>query len=251
MDVPEGAPYALTVQKNILHYVANGVWYAWSGANPVKVQHLPGSDTEFGTSNIYSINYPNTMAVRNGILCLAYPSETNSTTIEHGIYSYGARDKNYNESFGFSYTMSTGTMKNGTLRIGCIKSFGDKMFMSWRDGTAYGIDLISPASAPAATATWESLALDDGDPSKEKLACEVLIDFTALPTGCTITPKYKVNRGSWVSGTAATEGATQSRLNINKRYKELQVGFDVVCTTTTPVIYGVTIIRDLVQRERD
>jgi len=40
-------------------------------------------------------------------------------------------------------------------------------------------------------------------------------------------------------------------MNINKRYKELMVGFDVVCTTASPTIYGITIIRDLLESEKD
>jgi hypothetical protein len=64
-----------------------------------------------------------------------------------------------------------------------------------------------------------------------------------LPTGCTVTPKYKINReSSWQTGTAAVAGATEARLNINKRYKESQVGFDVVCTTGTPHISAWSIL---------
>jgi hypothetical protein len=251
LDIPEGAPYGIYAHKNILHYFANGVWYAWSGGNPVKIMQMPNSDTEFSTANSYVINNPNTMAVRNGILVAGYPSQTSSAVTEHGVYSFGARDRNFSESFGLSYSLSTGTKTNGTLRIGCVKSFGDKLFIGWRDDATYGIDLVSPTSSPAADATWESLILDDGDPSKEKQIAEVFIDFVALPDGCTVTPKYKINRGSWVTGTASVAGDTQARHNINKRYKELQVGLDVVCTTATPTIYGVTIVRDGLQSEKD
>jgi hypothetical protein len=62
------------------------------------------------------------MTVRNNILLGAFPSETNSTTIEHGVFSFGQRDKNYPESVGESYNMSTGSLLNGTLRQGMIKT---------------------------------------------------------------------------------------------------------------------------------
>lgn len=251
LDVPEGSPYGLYSKNNIVHYFAGGSWYAWSGGNPVKIRQMPSSDTEYGTVDSYTVNYPNTMAVRNGILLAGYPSETNSTTVEHGVYSFGARDRNYNESFGLSYTMSTGALTNGTLRIGCVKNFGDKLFIGWRDSLTYGIDIVQPTSEPFSTAVWESLILDDGKPYTEKEVAEIFIDFVPLPVGCTITPKYKINRGSWVTGTASVATATQCRMNINKRYKELMVGFDVVCTTASPTIYGITIIRDLLESEKD
>ena len=251
IDVPEGAPYGLFSSKNVLYYFANGAWWAWSGGNPVKLKQMPNTDFEYTDTNTYMVNYPHTMAIRNGVLLGGFPSETNSTSIEHAVYSFGARDRNFNDSFGYSYSISTGTRTNGTLRIGCIRSFGDKLFISWRDDSTYGVDVVDPNSNPFASATWESLILDDGRPNKEKEAAEMFIDFTALPTGVTVTPKYKINRGDWVTGTAAVAGDTQVRLNINKRYKEIQIGFDVVATTATPTIYGVTLIRDTVTGEKD
>lgn len=251
IDVPEGAPYALHSHKNVLYWFAGGAWWAWAGDTPVKLQQLPDTDFEYSDQSNYLINYPHTMAVRNTILLGAFPSETNSTTIEHGVYSFGSRDRNFSEAFGFNYSISTGSHLNGTLRLGCIKSFGDKLFIAWRDDTSYGVDIVDPNSNPFSSAELQSLILDDGRPNKQKQADELIIDFVALPEGCTVTPKYKIDRGTWVTGTPAVEGEEQAILNINKRYKEIQIGFDVVCTTATPIIYGVTLIRDTRESERD
>ena len=252
LDVPEGAPYGLFSHKNVLYYYAGGGWWAWAGGDPVKLWTFRNTDTEFTDAETYMVNYPHTMAVRTSVLMGGFPSETNSTTIEHGVYSFGARDRNFRESVGYSYTISTGTRTNGTLRIGCIKNFGDKLFISWRDDTTYGVDIVDADSDPFATGTYESLVIDDGRPNKSKMADEFFVDFTALPTGATVTPKYKIDRATnWTTGTAAVAGETQAKININKRYKEIQVGFDVVATTTTPVIYGATLIRDTADEERD
>lgn len=253
LDVPEGAPYGLFSHKNVLYYFANGDWYAWSGGDPVKLRRMPNTDFEYTDTNTYMINYPQSMAVRNGVLLAAFPSETNSANIEHGVYSFGARDRNFADSFGYSYTISTGTRTNGTLRIGAIKSFGDKLFVAWRDGSSYGVDKVDPNSDPFQTGTYESLVTDDGRPDKEKAADELIIDFLALPTGCTITPKYKINReSSWqTEAVANTVGQTQVVLNINKRYKEIQIGFDITATTISPTITGVTLVRDLHVSEKD
>lgn len=251
IDVPEGAPYGLFSHKNTLYYFAAGALWAWRGGEPVKLFQMPNTDSEFSDTNTYMVNNPHTLAVRNSILMGAFPSETSSTSIEHGVYSYGARDKNYDPSFGYSYTMSTGTRTNGTLRLGMVKSFGDKLFLSWRDGANYGVDKVDPSSDPFSTAVWESLIIDNGKPHKQKQATEYQIDFEALPTGATVTPKYKINRGSWVAGTAATAGDIEVKININKRYKEIEVGFDLVATTTTPKIIAQTLIVDLLAQEKD
>jgi len=252
IDVPEGAPYGLRVHKNVLYYFAGGSWYAWSGGDPVKIFQMPNTDTEFTDTATYFVNNPHTQAIRNGILMGAFPSITSSTAVQHGVYSYGSRNRNYPDAFGYSYTMSTGTIVNGTLRLGGVWSFGDKMFLSWRDGANYGVDKISPDSDPFSTATWESLIVDNGRPDKTKQATKLEITFKALPTGATITPKYKIDRAtSYTSGTAAVATDTVIKLNINKRYKEIQLSFDAVATTATPEIISVTLIYDPLESEKD
>lgn len=252
IDIPEGAPYGLYSHQNILRYYAGGAWYAWAGGNPVKIWQMPNTDTEFTDVSTYFINYPHTQAVRNGVLLGAFPSVTTSTTVEHGVYSFGSRNRNFSDSFGLSYTMSTGNTTNGTLRLGCLKSFGDKMLLSWRDDSSYGVDVVSPTSDPFGTASWQSMIMDNGRPDKQKKLIEIRVEFEALPSGATVTPQYQIDRsGSFTSGTAATAGDTSITLNVNKLYKELQVGLSLVATTATPVITGITIIWEDLSRERD
>lgn len=252
IDCPEGSPYGLFSFGGVVYYFANGKWWAWNTGQPVPLFQLPNTDFEFTDSNTYMVNYPHTMAVRNSILLGAFPSETNSTAIEHAIYSFGKRNKNYHESFGFSYSPSHGVLTNGTLRIGMIKSHGDKLFVSWRNGSTYGVDKVDPNSDPFSTATWESLIIDNGRADKQKEAPEINFTFKALPTGATFTPKYKIDReSSWQTGTAKTAGATSAKLNINKRYLEIQLGFDLVATTVSPEIRSESLIWENLVAEKD
>lgn len=276
IDVPEGSPYGLFSQKNVVYYFANGKWWAWSGGNPSPIFQMPNTDFEYTSSNTYMVNYPHTIAVRNGILLGAFPSETNSTNIEHAVYSFGQRNKNYPNSFGYSYSTSTGSRTNtgsNNLRLGMLKSFGDKLFMSWRDdsqpaGSRFGVDKVDPNSVPYATATWESLANDMvfismrrhfSRPDQDKETVYLRMTFVALPTGCTITPKIKINRASiggtsgdgWFKGTAATAGATELQFDLHKRYREVQVGFDVTATTTSPLITSLILVTEQLSSEED
>ena len=82
-------------------------------------------------------------------------------------------------------------------------------------------------------------------PQKEKSAYKIIITYDTLPTGCTITPKYKINReASWNLGSAATATSTEAELLINKRYREIQIGFDMVATVNYPTITSVVFIFD-------
>jgi hypothetical protein len=260
IDVPEGTPYSIFSHKNTLYWFAGGGWWAWSGGQPVKLFQMPNTDTEFTDVATYRVNNPHTMAVRNGILIGAFPSETSSTEIEHGVYSFGSRMRQYPESFGFSYTISTGKYLNsesGEINLGFLKSFGDKAFLSWKDDESYGVDLISPASDPFPSAVWESRIVDNTRPDKQKQATHMEITFEALPTGATVTPKYKIDRGSWVLGTDSGQSfqgaATQTKVKfpINKRYKEIQLGHNLAATTASPDIISVSLIWDTLASEED
>jgi hypothetical protein len=251
IDVPEGSPFSMFSHKNILYYIAGGEWFAYAGGQPVALRKFPNIDGEYTDANHYIVNYPYTGTIRNGVLLQGFPSETSNATIEHGVYSYGATNKNYPNSFGYDFKISTGTkLCTNTLRIGHVKNYGEELFISWRDNTTYGVDIVNNSSDPATSASFESLIIDDGKAYKEKLALDIDISFETLPANVSITPKYKIDRGAWVTGTAVTSGTT-SRLSINKRFKEIQVGFDIVSTATaTPVITSVSFNYDDLKEEK-
>lgn len=118
---------------------------------------------------------------------------------------------------------------------------------------AYGVDIIDNSSLPSTTASWESVIFDAGGVYKQKTAMRFRVSFLALPAGAIITPKYKMERGSWVNGTSvSTTGATSAYIYFpSKRYYEIQVGFEITGTATTPVeITGVALESNVNLTER-
>lgn len=246
VDVPEGSPYSLYSYKNVLYWFAGGAWYGYAGGKPTKLKTLPDTDEEYSDANTYTIGYPNMATVRRGVLLMGYPSETNNTQVNHGVYSWGAIEKNYADAFGYSYIISSGAKKNnGTnnLRIGMVKNFGDSLYISWRDdentlsASKYGLDVVNNNSNPFAYATWESLIFDNGQPWKQKNGLRVMASFKELPAGSTIKLKYKIDRtANWTISDAVTSGKT-AKFHINQgRFYEIQFGIDITCTDTTPEI---------------
>ncbi len=260
IPVPEGSPYGLSSYKDLLYWTAGGAWWAYSGGEPVKIKTFPNTDSEYTDLTDNTVVNPNMGTVRRNIFLLGYPTSTTNQSLQHGVYSWGAVEKNYPDAFGYSYTISTGTRLNtgsNNLRIGMIRNYGDTLFISWRDGASYGVDTVSNTSDPFGEATIESLIDHSGRPDKTKLALERVITFEALPTGCTVTPKYKADRASnWTSitdvgGTAAVAGDTEVRMNMDVRYKEIQFAIDMVATTTTPKITSDVTVVDLLDSEKD
>lgn len=263
VPIPEGTPQCLHTHKNIVYYYAGGDWYAITSplTQPVKLRQMPSSATEFFGSDTPITIYPYAATVRRGIHLMAYPSVTMNSNIEFGVYSWGAVDKNYSNSFGYSYIISTGT-KNYTaqnnLQIGMVKSFGDLLHISWRDTTSggYGIDVITNASKPAPYAKWQGLIIDGGYVAKQKTGYYMECYYD-IPAGASITLGYSIDRGSFVTSNVYTttnlwQGQTgYARFNITNdnggRFKELQPQIEVTCdstVTTPPVIYMVSVIYD-------
>ena len=240
IDVNEGSPESLYTYQNLVYLVVNGALYVWAGGkNIVKVRTLLGTDTELSSTSDTTRVYPNMMAVRRGILTVGYPSITSSTAIEHGVFSWGSIDKNYPMSFGNNYCISTKTRfyaGGNALRIGSVRSFGDSLYISWRDdsqqaGFRYGLDVINNSSPPASEGTWEARIFDGEAVFKQKIAQDMKLTCSSIPTGVRIKMKYSVDRGAWVYPddgvlTSASSPNTYKIADINLRNHEVQIGFD-------------------------
>jgi hypothetical protein len=250
LPVPEGAPYSINNDRDVLKYVAGGAEYAYSGGSPYKIRTLPGTDSEYSDTTDTTYVYPYMATVRRGIHLQGFPSYTTQTNTEHGVYSWGAISKDFNDSFGLNYSISTGTRLNtsGNLKLGHIKNYGDTLLMSWRDGDTYGLDRIDNSSSPAASATWESLWVDNGLAFKRKNAHYLLVTFDPLPEGSELVLKYRTTRsGGWQTSDEFTSLNTPencAKLSINTRYFEMQMGLDITSTDTTPTITSVTLVYD-------
>lgn len=262
--VPEGSPQSIHEYQNVIYYFAGGAWYAIGSptTQPIKVRTMPGSDTEFSGSNAMVKVYPYAATVRRGIHLMAYPSMTTNTSINYGVYSYGAVDKNFPQSFGYSYLISTGSQNyssQNNLQIGMVKSFGDTLHISWQDSLngGYGIDVVDNTSNPFQTASWQSLIFDNGLPSKIKKAIYIKVSYIPLPSGATVTPQYNINRSGWQGSQAFSSAVLYKnhtnycRIDIPQGdFNEIQVGVNLTATISTPTITGIELMYDDAAQEQ-
>ncbi len=218
----------------------------------------------------YVVGYPEMMSVRRGVFLLGYPAITTNPNTNYGVYSWGAIDKNYPNSFGYSYLLSTGSQNfspTNNLQIGMVKTFGDLLHVSWRDdlndGTArYGVDVVNNTSSPAPIAIWESPIITSGYTAKYKSG--VFIEsYYSLPVGASITLAYSIDQGEWITSPAYTsttlwqEQAGYARFNVTDsnggRFHELQARITITCeatVTTPPIIQEVNIAYNANQEEQ-
>lgn len=244
-DIADGSPHGIFAKDSIAYWNSKGEIFACTVTGlPQKIRRLPNIDGEYTSRRDNTMCYPNVMTVRKGVILMGFPSYTNNLLIEHGVYGYGAVDKNYPPAFSFDYTISTGTLLNtsGNVRIGMVKNFNEDLFISWRDGNDYGVDIVNNSSKPATTASLESLIFDNQGGWKQKTAIKFEVGFESLPTGCTLTPKYKIDRGAWVNGTTAIAASTEAEISFpaGRRWKEIEFGFDVATDANAVTSPGIT-----------
>lgn len=236
IDCPMGDPKSLYTYQNITYMFVDGAIYAYTGAKALtKIRTIHDSQSEYTGIEDKTDVYNHAMTVRRGMLLMAYPCITNLVTMRHGIYSYGSIDKNYPNSFYYSYNIpeSIGNYNTDqyTYQIGGVWNYGDTLYFGYKihdvaaDTDTYNIAIVDNNSLPARNFMYESLEYDSGMPWKPKELMRLVSTFEPLPSGCTIQLKYKLDGGDWViDERQAKEGDTEIYFEVNKRFKDMQFG---------------------------
>jgi len=122
-----------------------------------------------------------------------------------GVYSYGRLNKNDVLALNLEFIPSHGKMEN--VKIGATTMFEDDLFVSWKDGATYGIDIIDWENK--AEARYEGLVFDGGEPFTQKTYRHIKLLTKPLPKNCSIEIYYRVNeQGDWKKATME-DGAEQ------------------------------------------
>lgn len=110
---------------------------------------------------------------------------------KNGVYSIGRLNLNDPRALVLEYIPSHGKL-TGT-EIGALATDEDDLYVAWKDGTTYGIDIIDHANK--AVGVYESLKLNMGKPQTEKMLRGLKAALEEdLPAGCSIVAKYRASR---------------------------------------------------------
>lgn len=246
----DGAPNALGNTKNRLISVQGSRGRIYTDQEPFNLVHqIP--KTEAGK---YLEILPGAITTWRGLTYIGV-GVSDSTTIKHGIYSYGSTNSSlFPEALNYPHEISTGTQTGTGVKVGAIAGIGDSLYWSWKDGSSYGVDKVSPSSNYAATATFVSLVHDGGRAGHDKMPKVLLFTHKALAASESIQLGYKVDRAAnFTTGTAnSTVGSQKTRLVIPaSRYKHFQ--FEAILTsasTTAPAITSIDYLFDDLDEEK-
>lgn len=250
IDVSAGAPEGIYTHENMPYFFVNGTLCCHAGGKEItKVRTMANTDTSYQKKTDSTHVNPNMLAVRDGLLMAGYPSSTNNTAIEHGVYVWGSLEKNFPKTFNYGYvpsTMQSDTHNtDGTRQLGCVRNFGDEMYMSWKDGTAYGLDIIDSFCDPAPIFKFRARRFDGGSPYRDKTALKLAIATDPLPANTTLTAVSRINNDSYKNGQSLATGGMKlmSPVPSPKNFKRITYGFDGTCSagSTTPSIYAMVL----------
>ena len=176
---------------------------------------------------------------------------TDSESVHKGVYTIGTSQRQYATSLGFDYPTSLGEQTGSNVKIGLVYPSGQDLYIGWRNSNAYGIDKISVDNDVYSSGSLELLIREITSISKQGYPLILRADFEELASGESIRLKYKGDRETtWnYSDYEDTVGATNTRLRIPKRMREIQVGCDFATTvSTSPKLTGLTIEAELEER---
>lgn len=159
----------------------------------------------------YAEVFPGAVCVWNNLVYAGIAGNTDSSAIIQGVYAYGTKEEAYPEVLSYDHTASTATETGTTLKIGAVKGVGNYLYISWRDGSSYGVDRVSISGTPYSSGDYLSLLSDDGRPHGEKLAKNVKASHLALATGETVQVGHVLNRAASTSlGTAHAYSSSET-----------------------------------------
>jgi hypothetical protein len=251
IDVAGGAPEGIKTKDNMPYFIVNGKLCVWAGGNNItQVRRISSLDNTFASVIDNTRVYPNMLAVKDNMLHLGFPSKTSNTAVEHGVYVWGSMEKNYPESFNYGYVpsnMQTGTTNlntSGNLQLGCVKSFGDEMYLSWKDKDSnYGLDIVDNLCIPAPVFKFRSRRFDAGQAHRNKLILKQAVTTAPLGAGVAITAVSSIDGAAYVNGQSMVTASDRlvSPINQPNAFKRVVTGFDGTCATsvtTSPTIYS-------------
>jgi hypothetical protein len=209
--VMEGGVNAMLNSRNRLMSVVGSTGILYQGTEPFnKLQQFPGL-----SRSKYIEIFPGAVTNWRGFALIAVSGNTDDAAAPSAIYQWGSRSARYEEVLSPFGTISTGSTAGTTVKISALLGKGNKLFVAWRDGSSYGIDVVDGV-APYASGYYETLVIDMSKVYSEKRASAVKVTHFPLADGESVTLGFKKARAaSYTTGNPTTTvGAEATKLSI-------------------------------------
>lgn len=239
IEVQEGGVQTILPIKNTLFFIAGNrgdlFAYLGQGESYQRVKRFPKTSDDTYVRSLFS-----SATTYQGLPMFGLAYNTDSTSFEHGVYSYGSKEVIYDDVLRLDHTVSTGTTTGTTLKVGLVQAFGTDLFIAWDDNGTYGVDIVEPTNDPYGTSVYEGIIFDNNQPYKTKDLIGMKAIHSSLASGESVQLGYKLDRGNWTTGTTnSTVGTTETIFDTNKKkWKEIETQMTIGAGATSPEIYA-------------
>ncbi len=106
-----------------------------------------------------------------------------------GVYSVGRLDNNDPISVALEYVPSHGKITG--CEIGALTQDGTDLYVSWKDGSTYGIDVVDNSNK--AVGIYESLRMNMSRPQVDKLVEYIKLTILDMPAGTSVKVEWRAS----------------------------------------------------------
>lgn len=206
--------------------------YFYNGETLELYSKIPGEYSSTATAEVY----PNSVANKEGQILFGFSNITGNPA-DQGIYRIGRHSRNFNYIMDFPYPISERSGADFVLTglsIGAILVAGSDIYVSWKNGSSYGIDkLDSTLKLDGAYIETRVMILE-----REKLTnfIKSIIAYADLPTGTDVTMYLSKNYaayGSALSDVNDTQRNIIETVNEGNDFTTLQLKIKVTTSSNT------------------
>lgn len=221
-------------------YVSAGLagnLYYYSGNYLLPFKRIPGtySNTQYGSV------HPGSVANFRGVPIFGFSNGSGNPALE-GVYSFGSYSRDYPKVLDLSWIISEAVTSG--IEIGAIVVAGFDILVAWKNGSAFGVDIIDWANKYNG-AYFETRMLVQGARDAVKTMAAIMAFYNSLPASTGVTFSYSINGAAYVSMTSVTDSvlaAIRADLSVDG-VGSLQFKVAFTCSgNSAPVLEGLALV---------
>jgi len=224
-------------------YVSAGTYgniYIYDGNGLDLYKKVQGTYTPTATCMIH----PDAVANLDGQVLFGVSNDSGNPCLE-GVYRLGRHSRNYNWIMDMPYPISersTGAFVMSGIEIGSIINVGQKILVSWKNSSTYGVDLLDSANKLSG-AYFETRVMRP-DRVNNSTFSKFAMPYASLPASTAIALSYDKNyTGSYTTPTSSQITDTDRKIiTLEEGIEAIALQLKVVLTAsvnTTPSLESV------------
>lgn len=221
----------------------SGNIYVYDGVKLELFKKIIGDYSPTKTATVH----PDAVSNLNGQVLFGVSNVSGNPCLQ-GVYRFGRHSRNYNWILDLPYPISertAGSFVTSGIEIGSVVTIGQKILVSWKNGSSYGVDILDDTEKLSG-AYFETRIMR---PNRYSLSTykQMMISYSSLPTDTNITMSYDKNyTGTYTTPTSTHVIDTERKiisLEEGIEASSLQLKFVFTCNgNDTPSMEGALII---------